>query len=369
MPASTYGRQVVVPLTNKSGGSVAAGDVVIVDTTNNDAFTTTTSANVTKMIGIAQETIANNATGRILTSGYAALVNVNASVTRGNYGATHTVAKQATDAGTTRVAGTFCQFLTGGTTPDAAVWQPDLGGAGVSVTTKGDLQTYSGSATRLAVGPDGSKLVADSAAATGLAYYGVPPKQFLGNQVTATSGAVTLSSPAQTSIYFAQIGILGNFTITSITQTNVTWTQLKTANNSTNCRVDLWKGVTTGAPGTSVTVTPSASASFSFVVSEWPTGHGLAGTLDNTADATGNTAFQRSGGVTPTAHNAVAFATSVNSNGAITLPTPGGPFHSLNTTSQTFASFGYCWSGKHPVQSYIAFQTSAQWAFTLAAVI
>src|SRR5512143_2286373 len=141
MSANTYGRQVVLPLTNKSGGGVVAGDVVIVDTTNNDAFTTTTSANSTGGVGIAQETIANNAVGRVLFNGYAALVNVNASVTRGHYGATHTVAKQATDAGASRAAGTFCQFLTGGTTPDAIIYNPDLGGASLTnpMANKGEL--------------------------------------------------------------------------------------------------------------------------------------------------------------------------------------------------------------------------------------
>jgi hypothetical protein len=79
--ASTRGRQVVVPLTNKSGGAVAAGDVVIVDTGNDAAFTTTTGAQSETSLGVAQETIANNATGRVLIAGYAALVNVPASVT------------------------------------------------------------------------------------------------------------------------------------------------------------------------------------------------------------------------------------------------------------------------------------------------
>lgn len=136
--ANIYGRQVVVPLTNKSGGGVVAGDVVIIDTANNDAFTTTTSSASTAIIGVAQETIANNASGRVLTGGYAALVNVNASVTRGHYGTTHTVAKQATDAGASRAAGTFCQFLTGGTTPDAVVWPSDsgAGGGGAPTTSK-----------------------------------------------------------------------------------------------------------------------------------------------------------------------------------------------------------------------------------------
>src|SRR5690242_8407996 len=123
--ANVFGRQVVVPLTNKSGGSVIAGDVVIIDTANDGAFTTTTSGASTAVAGVAQETIANNATGRILVEGYAALVNVNASVTRGQYGKTHTVAKQATDAGASRITGTFCRFLTGGTTPVALLFPVD----------------------------------------------------------------------------------------------------------------------------------------------------------------------------------------------------------------------------------------------------
>lgn len=135
MTANTFGRQVVLPLTNKSGGAVVAGDVVIVDTTTAGSFTTTTSAASTALVGIAQESIANNAVGRVLLSGYAALVNVNASVTLGHYGATHTVAKQAASAGAARGAGTFCQFLSGGTTPDAMVWATDMGaGSGIAAS-------------------------------------------------------------------------------------------------------------------------------------------------------------------------------------------------------------------------------------------
>jgi hypothetical protein len=134
--SNTYGRQVVEPLTNKSGGGVIAGDVVVVDTANNDAFTTSTAGSFLGLVGIAMETIANNATGRVLTSGYAPLVNVNASVTLGHYGKTYTVAKQATDAGASRATGGFCQFLTGGTTPDAHLFgMPDGSSASGSVAT------------------------------------------------------------------------------------------------------------------------------------------------------------------------------------------------------------------------------------------
>jgi hypothetical protein len=119
--SSTRGRQVVLPLTNKSGGSVAAGDVVVVDTSNNDAFTTTTTGQAETSLGVALETIANNGTGRVLVAGYAPLINVPSSMTRGYYIQTHTVAKQATG-NATRQAGSFGQFLTGGTTPDGWLW-------------------------------------------------------------------------------------------------------------------------------------------------------------------------------------------------------------------------------------------------------
>lgn len=162
--SNIYGRQVVLPLVNKTGAGVVAGDVVIVDTANDGAFTTTTSGQSQKSVGVAQETIANNATGRVLVSGYAALINVPASVTRGHYIETHTVAKQATG-NSTRRAGSFGQFLTGGTTPTAWLWGfPDnSGAAGETVATStiwdaaGDLVVGTGAdaAARLAIGAVG----------------------------------------------------------------------------------------------------------------------------------------------------------------------------------------------------------------------
>lgn len=119
--ANTRGRQVVLLLTNKSGGSVAAGDVVVFDTTTDESFTTTTTGRAELSVGVAQETIANNAVGRVLVSGYAALVNVPASVTRGHYIETHTVVKQATG-NSTRRSGSFGQFAKTSATPSAWLW-------------------------------------------------------------------------------------------------------------------------------------------------------------------------------------------------------------------------------------------------------
>lgn len=168
--ANIYGRQVVMPLTNKSGGGVVAGDVVIIDTGNDNAFTTTTSGQYQGSVGIAQETIANNASGRVLVHGYAALVNVPSSMTRGRFLETHTVAKQATQ-NTTRRAGSFGQYLTGGTTPTAWLWGfPDNAGAsGETVATStiwdaaGDLAMATGAdtAAKLTKGSDGTYLHVD----------------------------------------------------------------------------------------------------------------------------------------------------------------------------------------------------------------
>lgn len=165
--ANVFGRQVVLPFTNKSGGQVIAGDVVVLDSTNNDSFTTSTAGAVTTPIGIAQETIASNAVGRVLVSGYAALINVNASVTRGNYGKTHTVAKQATDAGAARVAGTFVWFSTGGATPTGWVYPVDLAGSALTnpMTTVGDIiiGSTAGAPARLAAATSGYVLTAAGA--------------------------------------------------------------------------------------------------------------------------------------------------------------------------------------------------------------
>jgi hypothetical protein len=130
------GKQTVVPLTNKTGGTVVKGDVVIIDSTNDAAFTTTTAARYEGIVGIVQEAIANNGSGRVLTAGYADLVNVPASVTRGHYIETHTVAKQATGSAARR-SGSLGQFLTGGTTPTALIGGlPDQAAAAATASVR-----------------------------------------------------------------------------------------------------------------------------------------------------------------------------------------------------------------------------------------
>lgn len=79
------GRQVVAPLTNKSGGSLDEGAVVIIDTTADDAFTTTTTSQDKKVIGVVAETIADDAAGRVITNGYVPVLAADAATSRGDY--------------------------------------------------------------------------------------------------------------------------------------------------------------------------------------------------------------------------------------------------------------------------------------------
>lgn len=194
--ANLFGRKTVAYKLNNSGVAIIAGDVVVPDTSANNAFTTTTSAGVVTGVWVADESIANGATGRVVTSGHVTLVNVSASVTRGHTGATHTVAKQAASTGTTaRGVGTFCKFTTGGTTPEADIWPVDLLGSSLTnpMTTTGDIiqsSDNSGTPARLAAAAAGKIL---TGAGTGtVSAWGQGPLTTTGDlMIGATGGTPT----------------------------------------------------------------------------------------------------------------------------------------------------------------------------------
>ncbi len=115
------GRSNIVTLTNNSGGPLIAGDVCIQDTSADENVTTTTSANSTSKVFVAAEAIASAASGRFYESGYCPFVNVNASVTRGHYLFTYTVAKQAAGSATYG-AGAFGRVIKAGTSPSVIIY-------------------------------------------------------------------------------------------------------------------------------------------------------------------------------------------------------------------------------------------------------
>lgn len=100
------GRQVVAPLTNKSGGSLSEGAVVIIDTTADDAFTTTTISQDKKIMGVVAETIANDAAGRVIINGYVPVLAADAATSRGDYLHASSSAGKATPS-STLVQGVF----------------------------------------------------------------------------------------------------------------------------------------------------------------------------------------------------------------------------------------------------------------------
>lgn len=130
------GRSNIVTLTNNSGGALIAGDVCVQDTSADEKVTTTTSAASVLKVFVAAESIASGAAGRFYESGYCPLVNVNASVTRGRFLFTHTVAKQAAE-NATYGAGAFGKILKSGTTPSAIIYSAtgQAGAGGGAATT------------------------------------------------------------------------------------------------------------------------------------------------------------------------------------------------------------------------------------------
>lgn len=232
--ANTRGRQVVLILTNKSAASVAAGDVVVFDTTTDESFTTTTTGRAELSVGVAQETIASNAVGRILVSGYAALVNVPSSRTRGEYLETHTVVKQATGSATRR-SGSFGQFAKTSATPSAWIWgQTDQASTGVAdqgtvtyfdFTTAaapaspaaGKIRVYSktgdtlaqktsgGTETVFGAGGGGSVVAAEYHNAAGGSTYTTTSTTFV--DVDATNLSLTITTGA----HRCQVGFVGSF--------------------------------------------------------------------------------------------------------------------------------------------------------------
>jgi hypothetical protein len=95
-------------LTNKSGATRSIGDVVIQDTSSDSAYTTTTTEGA-MVIGVVNESTANNAVGKVKQFGVMT-VNVQGNVSRGNYLIASTTAGRAK--GTTDPANAFGVALT-----------------------------------------------------------------------------------------------------------------------------------------------------------------------------------------------------------------------------------------------------------------
>jgi hypothetical protein len=197
------GRQVVVPLTNRSGETISAGDVVVVDSANDESFTTSTTSNYSGLIGIAQETIGLTSNGRVLVGGYAPLVNTTGTVTRGLGLYQSTTAKKAQD-GAKGIGGQFGELLTGGTSPTAIVFDPLLSvSASLSFASNSNDVSSTGAAgsSTLLSRADHVHRGVTSLAHSSNTFYGPITLTTPGNTVAITSpssGTLALSAPGAT---------------------------------------------------------------------------------------------------------------------------------------------------------------------------
>lgn len=210
------GRQVAESLTNKSGGGVVAGDVVILDPANANAFTTTTTSGyIATAVGVALETIANNAVGRICFSGYVPVINLNTSATLGYFLKTHTVAKQATPI-STYASGTFGEVQATGTTPPALLFGGLPGQAGASLT----VEEVDGSPTDAAISkivfPNGTLGIASHVAT----YTPTAGAAFLGARYkTPTSALPTYTANTFTTVNYS----VSDYDTDSAVTTGASW--------------------------------------------------------------------------------------------------------------------------------------------------
>lgn len=186
MNDSLRGRQVVLSLTNQTGGGVVAGDVVVVSATVANAFAATViGAYSDTPVGVALETIAAGAVGRIAFFGYVPTVNLTSAAALSDFLFTATEAKHGAPL-STDAEGSFGQALGTGAAPAAFLWgrpsSPPGGGVGGNVATdsiwdaKGDLAVGTGAdaASKLTAGVDGKYLTTLASEATGLKWGDLP---------------------------------------------------------------------------------------------------------------------------------------------------------------------------------------------------
>lgn len=240
------GRQVVQTLTNQSGGAIIAGDVVIVSAANDESFTTTTSAayNSTR-VGIAQESIAAAATGRILLEGYAPLVNVSASATRGHYLLTHTVAKQATSQAGYAV-GAFGQILKAGTTPSAMIFPvAQVGSSGI-----GGSSGSTDNAIIRADGTGGATVQSSLATVDDSGGINIPTGQTYNINNTPHTHAAAASSLLAVNVYAPGSAVIYNVTsatLSDVDATNMVVTFTAPASGNVLVKLSAWCDMGTSA--------------------------------------------------------------------------------------------------------------------------
>lgn len=152
--------------TNRSGASVAAGDLLILDTANARSVKTTTTANSTLVFGVAASSANDLADVIVITEGYVPTMKVTGSTSIGQYLYTSTTAGKAAPSSTV-ASGIFAIALTSGATTISA----QIGGAALvsSTVNSGFSAVATASSTRAYNAATGSEVISHG--------LGIVPKQ------------------------------------------------------------------------------------------------------------------------------------------------------------------------------------------------
>lgn len=91
---------------------------------------------------------------------------------------------------------------------------------------------------------------------------------------------LTMAAPTNGNVVLAMFILESTQRVSSITQTNVTWTRLAETTVGTAPRCEVWAGVAAASAGTGITVAYSDAGNGGWMIAEF---NGLAGTLDQSA--------------------------------------------------------------------------------------
>lgn len=135
---------------------------------------------------------------------------------------------------------------------------------------------------------------------------------------TGTPTVTLPLTPLQTSC-FILIGCWNGSGPSSITQTNVTWTLLDSTNFGGVGETDIWKGVPTGVPGTSISFGGASSALSAAMVAEIPdcTNLALNAGAGNVLSGTSNANRRTVGRIRPTVGDVIVAATHTGGSAAV----------------------------------------------------
>lgn len=191
---------------------------------------------------------------------------------------------------------------------------------------------------------------------------------------SAASAAGTFPlTPLATSLFFACfVGVVSDsHIVSSIAQTNVTWTLLRRTRQSTNVTLELWKGVPSGVPGTVATATlDGTTPAGQILFTEWA-GTGLAGTVDQAADTSSASATtQRTGTIVPSSATNLTFVMFGVANGGVELIIKSPyPFTDYAVEGANWGAIGWLWGSTASLIAMITNQSSAACASTIISVI